>query len=341
VIRVNTILAVMMLLFAAGCATMEDLPPAVVGEPPPTTRPQPAIPRPAPRPPPQVTAPEIPARDLIAVQALLDRQNLSCNCADGVAGQRTQQALGVWQERNGLPVTGEFDEATREKFGPLDSAFAAHIVSAEEHAALAAVPRTWVGKSQVSRLGYETILEAVAEEYHASEGAIRDLNPGAAWPDPAAGTSLVVPNPQPFQTPAAARLTIILSQKLIRAYDAQDRLIAQFPCSIAKDKSKRPRGELRIVNCAANPNYYFDPALFAEDPEAARIGRKLIIPPGPNNPVGVAWVSLSLPGYGIHGSPHPEDIGKTESHGCFRLANWNAEKLLKMISIGLPIRVDE
>ncbi|OQW96382.1 MAG: hypothetical protein BWK77_04985 [Verrucomicrobia bacterium A1] len=339
--RANIILAFVVLLFAAGCATIEDLPPATVGEPAAAPRPGPPVSRPAPTPPPSVAAPPIPARDIIAVQTLLDRQNLSCNCADGVAGQRTRQALGVWQERNGLPPTGEFDDATRGKFGSLDSAFAVHVVSAEEHAAVAAVPRTWVGKSQVARLGYESILETVAEKYHASEGALRDLNPDAVWPNPAAGMPLIVPNPRPYETPAAARLTISLSQKLVRAYDAQGRLIAQFPCSIARDKAKRPKGELRIVKCAENPNYYFDPALFSEDPEAARIGRKLIIPPGPNNPVGVAWVSLSLPGYGIHGTPHPEDIGKTESHGCFRLANWNAEKLLKMISIGLPVRVEE
>ncbi|MCX7887857.1 MAG: L,D-transpeptidase, partial [Verrucomicrobiae bacterium] len=66
---------------------------------------------------------------------------------------------------------------------------------------------------------------------------------------------------------------------------------------------------------------------------------KLIIPPGPNNPVGTAWIGLSKPGYGIHGTPHPEDIGRTESHGCFRLANWNAERLARIIEIGTPVEI--
>ena len=69
--------------------------------------------------------------------------------------------------------------------------------------------------------------------------------------------------------------------------------------------------------------------------------RKLIIPPGPNNPVGVAWVGLSLPGYGIHGTPEPEKVGRTESHGCFRLANWNAATFSKSSWIGMPVYVEE
>ena len=242
---------------------------------------------------------------------------------------------------NGLPVTGKPDELTLRLLGPLDSAFTTHTVTAEEIAALTPVPKTWWGKSQAARLGYETILETVAEKYHASEEAIRKLNPDAPWPNPPAGTNLVVPNPRPFKTPPAATLTILLGEKLIRAVDANGKLIAQFPCSIAKDKEKRPAGDLIVVNCASDPTYVLDPAVFVEDKEVQTLGKRLVIPAGPNNPVGVAWITLSLPGYGIHGTPRPEDIGKTGSHGCFRLANWNAEKLLRMIRIGMPVMVEE
>jgi lipoprotein-anchoring transpeptidase ErfK/SrfK len=112
-----------------------------------------------------------------------------------------------------------------------------------------------------------------------------------------------------------------------------------FPCSIARDKAKRPVGELHVANAAENPNYTFKPELFAEDAESTTLSGNLLIPPGPNNPVGVAWLSLDRPGYGIHGTPNPEDIGRTESHGCFRLANWNARKLVGMVTIGIPVTV--
>jgi lipoprotein-anchoring transpeptidase ErfK/SrfK len=91
---------------------------------------------------------------------------------------------------------------------------------------------------------------------------------------------------------------------------------------------------------APSPNYTFNPEVFPESAEARELGRKLILPPGPNNPVGTAWIGLDKPGYGIHGTPRPEDVGRTESHGCFRLANWNAEYLLQLVTVGTPVRVE-
>jgi len=113
-----------------------------------------------------------------------------------------------------------------------------------------------------------------------------------------------------------------------------------FPCSIAARFDKRPVGELHVIAIAPNPNYTFDPELFPESPEARQLNQKLILPPGPNNPVGVAWIGLDKPGYGIHGTPNPEQIGRTESHGCFRLANWDAEYLSHLVRIGMPVFVE-
>ena len=122
--------------------------------------------------------------------------------------------------------------------------------------------------------------------------------------------------------------------------DANDRIIARFPVSIARNVEKRPVGELHVTVVIPNPNYTFDPAVFPESAEAASLGRKLIIPPGPNNPVGVAWIGLNRPGYGIHGTPDPEHVGRTESHGCFRLANWDAVTLLKLVRSRTPVVVE-
>lgn len=122
--------------------------------------------------------------------------------------------------------------------------------------------------------------------------------------------------------------------------DTAGELIAHFPCSIARRVEKRPVGDLQVVVTVPNPDYTWDPEVFPESPESRTVGRKLRIPPGPNNPVGVAWIGLNRTGYGIHGTPKPEDVGRTESHGCFRLANWNAELLRRMAWPGLPVRVE-
>ena len=108
----------------------------------------------------------------------------------------------------------------------------------------------------------------------------------------------------------------------------------------ARNVEKRPVGELHVTVVIPDPNYTFDPDVFPESPEAKELGRKLIIPPGPNNPVGVAWIGLDRPGYGVHGTPDPEKVGRTESHGCFRLANWDALALVDLVWAGLPVYVD-
>jgi lipoprotein-anchoring transpeptidase ErfK/SrfK len=133
---------------------------------------------------------------------------------------------------------------------------------------------------------------------------------------------------------------IHLASKTLEAFEATNRLLVHFPCSIAKQVEKRPVGQLHVVVIATNPNYVFKPEVFPESEEAQELGRKLVLPPGPNNPVGVAWIGLDKPGYGIHGTPKPEEVGRTESHGCFRLANWNAEYLAKMVRVGTPVYID-
>ena len=102
----------------------------------------------------------------------------------------------------------------------------------------------------------------------------------------------------------------------------------------------RPVGELHVTVVIPNPNYTFDPLVFPESPEAQALDHKLIIQPGPNNPVGVAWIGLDRIGYGIHGTPEPEKVGRTESHGCFRVANWDARTLLNLSWVGLPVLVE-
>jgi lipoprotein-anchoring transpeptidase ErfK/SrfK len=258
-------------------------------------------------------------------------------------GSRTRAAIGVWQSARGLPVTERLDRATLESIlAGAGNVFAVRRVTADDYAELSTVPTTWAEKAEMARLGYESILEMLAESFHASEEALRKLNPQVVWPDPPAGTDVVVPNPFPAEAAQAQSVEISLSGKWIRVYDAAGNIAAHFPCSIAADKSKRPAGELRVTVAASEPNYTFNPELFPEYPESRTLlGRKLIIPPGPNNPVGSAWIGLNMQGYGMHGTPRPADIGNTESHGCFRLANWNAAKLLKMVRADMPVNVVE
>lgn len=279
-------------------------------------------------------------RDVLSLQILLDRLNFSCNCVDGVWGARTEIALMTWQMVNGLPVTGVPTDAILETLSrDAPDVLTRCTVTAKDHTDLGPFPEAWEERARLAALNHVTILEMMAERGHATERLIQRLNPNAAWPNPPAGTELTLPNctPAAKEKPAGS-IRISLSRTEVTVFNPKGQLVALFPCSIARDKAKRPVGDVTIRNVALNPTYTYDPQLFF--PGSANTS-KLIIPPGPNNPVGVAWISLSLQGYGIHGTPFPEKIGGAESKGCFRLANWNAAKLGRMASIGTPIEIEE
>lgn len=257
-------------------------------------------------------------------------------------GSQTRAALRVFQQQENLPVTGSLNDATLTRLTLDTPLFTNHTVTAEDLAGLLPIGKTWVEKSEQSSLAYETVLERIAEKSHSNPKLVRWLNPQIDWNKLAAGTSLqIVHSEYPEPIEKAAFIRIFLNERKLQAFGASSNVLAHFPCSIAARVDKRPLGEeLHIAALAPNPNYTFDPAVFPESPEAQELGRKLILQPGPNNPVGTMWFSLDKPGYGIHGTPKPEEVGRTESHGCFRLANWNAEYLLKLVTVGTPVFVD-
>jgi lipoprotein-anchoring transpeptidase ErfK/SrfK len=270
----------------------------------------------------------------------LARRAISPGSIDGAIGSQTRAAIASFQHSQNLSATGALDTNTRPLLTLDAPILTTYTVTTNDLARLQPIGKTWVEKSQQSALDYETILELVAEKAHAHPLLIQKLNPAVNWTGVSAGTVLKITDVNyPEPDGKAARVIIHLSAKFLEAFDAETNLILHCPCSIAAKVEKRPVGELHVAVVAPHPNYTFDPAVFPESPEAQAIGHKLILPPGPNNPVGVAWIGLDKPGYGMHGTPGPEQVGRTESHGCFRLANWDAEYLLKLVWIGLPVEV--
>lgn len=290
-----------------------------------------------------ITYPRPVETDLEA-QIALARLGFSCGPIDGVAGAQTAAAFRAFQQANHLRPTGYLDNATRSAL-TLDSPPLTQLqLVADDFADLRPTGKSWLEKSRQSSLAFETALELVAERTRASQRFIKKLNPSLDWSAPESivpGTVVTVPSVDPPSFGAkAARIEIRLADRTLQAFDADGRILVHFPVSIARKAEKRPVGELRVTVVIADPNYTFDPANFPDSPEAREDPRrKLILAPGPNNPVGVAWIGLDRPGYGIHGTPTPEQIGRTESIGCFRLANWDARTLLGIAWPGLPVTV--
>lgn len=272
-------------------------------------------------------------------QIQLERHHFSCGTIDGEWGKRSRRAVRQFQLHYDLKPNGKLDDATRLRLGKVGDPYLIYEVTAEDMNQVQPTPELWKEKAALDFLGYNDTWEMVSEKFHTTPQFLQKLNPRVR--QIRKGTKLRAPNLSYARAlPKAAYVRIILSETTLLAYDQNNRVIACFPTSIARDKNKRPAGELRVINFAKNPNYTFNPKVLTSVAEAEGIEKKIIIPPGPNNPVGRAWIGLSLPGYGIHGTPEPTYISTTGSSGCFRLANWNALKMLSMVSRDMEVQVE-
>jgi hypothetical protein len=281
------------------------------------------------------------AENLFEAQLALARLGLSPGSLDGVIGSRTRNALRVFQQREQLPASGELDARTRRRLKLVAPPHTHYTVTVEDLTRLLPVGTGWLEKSQQPRLDYESILELVAEKSWSHPDFVRRLNPLVDWGQVMAGTKLLVPNvSMPQINGKAALVRIQLGSRFLQVFDEKVNLVAHFPCTVARSVDRRPLGELKVEVLIPMPNYTFDPARFAPTAETRGLENKLILPPGPNNPVGTVWIGLNRPGYGIHGTPEPEKVGGAESLGCFRLSNWCAEHLLKLAWVGMPVHVE-
>jgi lipoprotein-anchoring transpeptidase ErfK/SrfK len=282
-----------------------------------------------------------PVEDLFEAQLALARMGISPGSLDGVMGSRTRNALRAFQQRENLNPSGELDPATRQRLRLQEAPYRYDTVTEADLGRLLPMGSTWAAKSKQPRLDYETILELVSERNWSHPDHLRRLNPALDWARVSAGTRVLVPNvSRPPVADKAALVRIQLGTRTLQVFDQQLRLMAHYPCSIARSVDLRPVGVLRVEVLVPNPDYTFDPERFSQAQALEGVNTRLLLPPGPNNPVGTVWIGLDRPGYGIHGTPHPEAAGSAESLGCFRLANWNVEQLLELSWVGMPVYIE-
>jgi len=274
------------------------------------------------------------------LQIALDRHAFGVGLIDGHVRLKTRQALVDFRYASDGLSDAAARQALLDETAPV---FVRYTVVAADLDQVGDCPTDWETVSQLPAMTCRSLLEWLSEKFHAKQDFLRLLNPQVAdWNADLTGETLWVPNVRLEKIKLDVKqITIDTHIFRLRGYDAAGRVTCSFPCSIARDRAKVPAGELRVANVAPNPNYTFDPVNFPESARAQQIGHKLILPPGPRNPVGVYWMSLSQPGYGIHGTPHPETIGNMESHGCFRLCNWDARTLGQTVALGVPVYLDD
>lgn len=338
--------AVLLALSACGAPDPAEAPPPAAHAPRPlltaeqietATPAPPAPPATAPADTPASTPPAAYAPDpgLVRLQILLDRSPFSPGVIDGLAGENTRQAIAAWRKAEGL---GEADAADAELLQRLAAADTAPVMTtytltaADLAGPFSPPPGADLAAQAAAGANYSSARERLAERFHLTEALLQGLNPGVDFRR--AGQTIVVPAVADRPLGEVARIVVDKAERSARAFDASGRLLAFYPATIGSSERPAPSGTLRVLGVANEPDYTYDPAKLSYD----RGDEKVVVPAGPNNPVGSVWIELSRDSYGIHGSPDPSKIAKTASNGCIRLTNWDAEQLAAAVRPGVEVR---
>jgi lipoprotein-anchoring transpeptidase ErfK/SrfK len=269
---------------------------------------------------------------ILQQQVALDRAGYSPGEIDGAIGLNTERALQAYSRDGGSIEALSGDPLTRYRISDEDAAgpFTTQI------------PDDLMAQASLPALNYRDVYEAVGERFHASPGLLRQLNPDSRF---VAGEEILVPNvgnvvqpvgpPRGTQTgganPADVIVTVRRSSSSLTIADGAGHTLFYAPVTTGSEHDPLPIGDWKVTGILRNPEFHYNPELFWDaDPAHS----KATIKPGPNNPVGLVWIDLSRPHYGLHGTPEPSLVGKTTSHGCVRLTNWDAMKTASLVRAG-------
>lgn len=264
------------------------------------------------------------------LQALLNWNHSGVGAIDGYWGKNTRKAMQAFQKAQGLPITEEIDTQTWQaltKNSALTSQpvlVSYQLTDADVNVSITNIPADAEAKAKLDGMYYESVLEALGEKFHISRDYLKSLNPNASFKS---GETIIVYNPGNPNTTPVSRIVADKETQTLYAYDDNNNLIASYPTTVGSTATPSPTGTHQVKVKIHEPNYTYT----GDD------GEKTIIPPGPNNPVGLVWIGLSKPSYGIHGSPDPERISRQASAGCIRLTNWDALALLGVIQSGATV----
>jgi len=289
-----------------------------------------------------VTPLGVAARDrTVRMQIFLDGQHFGPGVVDGHSGEFTDKALAFYQQSHGLPEGDVPDVSMIEPYTQYQ-------VTATDRAQLGVLPADPAEIAKLPKLAYTSLTELLAERFHTTQAFLRDLNRGVAIDELQPGAVITAPNVRrplvlkdfPVQyakVPAAAGRHVVVDTQA-RMLEVRDgaHLVAAFPITPGSPEHPAPMGDWHVIGAVPWPWYRYDEGVL-ERGERTKVFYNFA--PGPNSPVGILWTGLNHPGVGIHGTGYPETIGRTGSHGCIRLANWDAAVFYTFARKDLPVTI--
>ncbi|MCJ2085221.1 L,D-transpeptidase [Methylobacterium sp. E-005] len=284
---------------------------------------------------------------IVKAQVLLDRAHFYPGAIDGLTGENYKRALSAFAVAQGLPATSDL---TPEVWAKLQSTSDKPVVTDytiteadSKGPYVDKIPPKMEEQADLKAMSYTNPREMLAERFHMSRALVTALNPDN--PLDKAGTTIMVAAVDPMgtdkpkakdlpQDPKVERIEVDKKSHDVRAFGSDGKLLDYYPASIGSTEKPAPSGETKVKGVAFDPDYTYNPKYAFK---GVKSKSKFTIQSGPNNPVGLVWIDLAIPSYGIHGTPEPEKVGKTASHGCIRLTNWNARDLAAHVARGAKV----
>jgi lipoprotein-anchoring transpeptidase ErfK/SrfK len=284
------------------------------------------------------------------LQIFLDEHSYGPGKIDGRWGEFVGKALQRFQAAHGQQPSGQIDPALGQELQKISPIYTTYTLSESDLRWFGKVPSTPAGMAQLKRIVYRSALDFIAERYHSDPEFIRKLNSGQNLNNLKKGSTVRVPNVQPFQIETVLPVPDVpprpeFGQRTIRV-DTRSRMldlvdtgqvIASFPITPGSKTLPAPIGTWKVVKVTIMPIFRWDEAMLNHGQRSSHF---YSIPAGPRNPVGIVWIGLNKKGIGIHGTDSPDTIGRSGSHGCIRLANWDAARVVNQVTVGMTVEID-